>query len=110
MITRRSMFAAVLTASAAIGAHDVKADLPPKQLPGKIAFVRNGGIWQWAAGDASEILKADTISDPRWSPDGKSLIYVRNGNSFSDLYTYDTTTGIENALTTQSVTVRRWQH
>ena len=99
MITRRSILAAVMSAPAAMRALGVRAELQSKQLPGKIAFVRNGSIWQWAAGDASELLKADNISDPRWSPDGTSLIYVRSGNSFSDLYTFDTTTGIENALT-----------
>jgi Tol biopolymer transport system component len=73
--------------------------LQTAQLGGKIAYVRNGSIWQWSNGNAEEILSAENISDARWSPDGASLIYVRSDNSYSDLYTYSTTTGVETQLT-----------
>ena len=64
-------------------------DLQPAQIGGKIAYVRNGSVWQWSGGNAEEILEGDNISDARWSPDGSALLYVRTGNSFSDLYTYN---------------------
>ena len=68
-------------------------------VPGKILFVRDGSIWQWHGGEATRILEADNISDPRWSPEGDRIVYVRNGNSFSDLYLLELTTNIETRLT-----------
>ena len=76
-----------------------RAAIDPKQLPGSIAFVRNGSIWLWSGGSATELLASNNISDPRWSPDGTTLLYVRTENSYSDLYTYDTTSGLETQLT-----------
>jgi Tol biopolymer transport system component len=76
-----------------------RAAIDPKQLPGKIAFVRNGSIWVWSGGSAREALSADNISDPRWSPDGAQLLYVRMQNSYSDLYTYELETDQETQLT-----------
>jgi Tol biopolymer transport system component len=100
--SRRSLFRASLGSSllaAGLHAGSARAAIDPKQLPGKIAFVRNGSIWVWTAGSASELLTADNISDPRWSPDGTMLLYVRMQNSYSDLYTYDLENGLETQLT-----------
>jgi TolB protein len=69
------------------------------EVPGKILFVRDGSIWQWLGVEATRILEADNISDPRWSPEGNRILFVRNGNSFSDLYLLDLTTNVETRLT-----------
>lgn len=61
--------------------------------PGRIAFVRRGDIWVWEGGESTQLLSDGAASDPRWSPDGTLVLFVRNGNSFSDLMLYETTTG-----------------
>jgi Tol biopolymer transport system component len=99
--SRRAVLTSVLGGAFATGAASwtVRAQVDPRQLPGKIAFVRNGGVWVWEGGNAGELITADNISDPRWSPDGSRLIYVRMQNSFSDLYLFDLTNGVETQLT-----------
>lgn len=100
--TRRALMGFALSSSSVLAGamrQNAHAAIDPKQLPGKIAFVRNGSIWVWSGGDASELLQADNISDPRWSPDGATLLYVRMQNSYSDLYTFDTVTGMETQIT-----------
>ena len=69
------------------------------QIPGKIAFTRDGNIWVWEGGLAREVVSGGNISDPRWSPDGKRMLYVRMQNSYSDLYTYDIDSAVETQLT-----------
>jgi Tol biopolymer transport system component len=84
--SRRSLLAA--TGIAAIGValvgseHSRAADNPP----GKIAFSRNGNLWTWENGETSELLNDGAASQPRWSPDGSQYVFVREGESFSDLY------------------------
>jgi dipeptidyl aminopeptidase/acylaminoacyl peptidase len=100
--SRRSLIRASLSSSviaAGLVRESARAEIDPKQLPGKIAFVRGGSIWVWSGGGASELLSADNISDPRWNPDGTMLLYVRMQNSYSDLYTYDLETGLETQIT-----------
>src|SRR6476469_5366058 len=71
----------------------------PATIARQNCLTRNGSIWVWTGGTASEVLTADNISDPRWSPDGNQLLYVRLQNSFSDLYMYDLSTGAETQIT-----------
>lgn len=97
--SRRHLIGAAGLTIPAIGARKSRAQVSPAQVPGKIAFVRNGSVWVWTAGGASEVISADNISDPRWSPDGSSLLYVRTYNSYSDLYVYDLVTATETQLT-----------
>ena len=100
--SRRSVVQAALgsgVVAACLARRSVNAAIDPRQLPGKIAFTRNGSIWIWSGGTANEVLTADNISDPRWSPDGNRLLYVRMQNSFSDLYMYDLSTGAETQIT-----------
>ena len=101
-ISRRA-FAKLVPATAALFASGRvvvgAAQTQSGPLPGKIAFIRKGNIWSWSGGEAREVLTGGNISDPRWSPDGESLIYVKTGNSFSDLYTYNTFSTIETQLT-----------
>jgi TolB protein len=95
--SRRSVLASAATLPAVLMRRQSNAQTAV--VPGKILFVRDGSIWQWQGGEATRILEADNISDPRWSPEGNRILYVRNGNSFSDLYLLDLTTNIETRLT-----------
>jgi Tol biopolymer transport system component len=67
--------------------------------PGRIAFVRKGDIWIWQKGDAHRAIADGAASDPRWSPSGRFLLFVRSGDSFSDLILYDFDSGSEQQLT-----------
>lgn len=70
-------------------------DLPP----GRIAFVRKGDIWVWHDGKSERVIKDGAASDPRWSPSGRFLLFVRTGDSYSDLILHDFQDGTETRLT-----------
>lgn len=98
--TRRALLSIAAVAGLPVSARATSARFQlATTFSGKITYTRNTSIWAWENGQTSEILNGDNISDPRWSPDGSSLIYVRTGNSFSDLYTYSLTSGAETQLT-----------
>jgi Tol biopolymer transport system component len=67
--------------------------------PGRIAFVRKGDIWVWHDGKAERIVKDGAASDPRWSPTGRFLLFVRSGDSYSDLILDDLQTSTQTQLT-----------
>ena len=69
------------------------------EVPGRIAFIRDGGIWVWENGDATRLLKQDGVGDARWSPDGESLLFVDEGNSYSDLALLNVQTGLPTKVT-----------
>ena len=71
-------------------------DDPP---PGRIAFVRKGDIWVWKGGETERLVKDGAASDPRWSPTGRFILYVRAGVSYSDLIMRDLEDGTEQQLT-----------
>jgi Tol biopolymer transport system component len=54
--------------------------------PGAILFARSGNIWRWRNGDTAVLFEDGAASEPRWSPDGGQVLFVRTGFSFSDLY------------------------
>jgi Tol biopolymer transport system component len=76
----------------AVGGQD---ELPP----GRIAFVRRGDVWVWQNGESYRAIEDGAASDPRWSPSGRFMLYVRSGDSFSNLILYDFNSGIESQLT-----------
>lgn len=53
---------------------------------GRLLFVRGGNVWQWAGGQETQLTKAGADSQPRWSPDGSAFLFVRAGQSFTDLW------------------------
>lgn len=67
--------------------------------PGRIAFVRAGDVWVWQNGDSSRLVEDGHLSDPRWSPSATRMLYVRSGDSYSDLILRDFDTGSEQQLT-----------
>jgi Tol biopolymer transport system component len=52
---------------------------------GRILFVRDGDVWLWHDGDAAVLFAHGAASDPRWSPDASQVLYVQNGDGYSDL-------------------------
>jgi len=68
-------------------------------VPGRIAFVRDGGIWVWENGETTRLLEQEGVSDARWSPDGQSLLFVEAGNSYSDLALLNAQTGVPTLIT-----------
>jgi Tol biopolymer transport system component len=45
------------------------------------------------------LFEEGNASDPRWSPSGNELIFIRTGDSYSDLIFRNLTTGVETTLT-----------
>jgi Tol biopolymer transport system component len=56
--------------------------------PGRILFTRKGSIWMWTNNKTNKVLQHGSASDPRWSPDGSSVLFVESGNSYSNLMLY----------------------
>lgn len=71
----------------------------PGQAGGRLLFIRGGNIWVWENGQANQLTTEGNYRQPRWSPDGTQIIYVRTGNSFSDLWLADAGGGGARALT-----------
>lgn len=68
-------------------------------VPGRLLFVRNGDVWVWSAGDAKRLIQDGRASDPHWSPDGSQILFVRSGNSYSDLVIYRADSGASTPIT-----------
>jgi Tol biopolymer transport system component len=89
MISRRTFAKGAAGATILAAGHQFRT-LPSARAqqapPGKIAFGRSGDIWRWQNGETANIFEDGAASDPRWSPQGSDLLYVRTGDSFSDLH------------------------
>ncbi len=66
---------------------------PPAKVPGqpagKLLFVRGGNLWQWQNGQETQLTETCGCKQPRWSPTGDALLYIKVGESFADLYWAD---------------------
>jgi TolB protein len=93
-ITRRDLVA--LAIAGAVVPFRARAQENP---PGKIVFARGGDLYVWENGDTNRILEDGAASEPRWSPTGQFLIFVRSGEAFSNLILRDLETGEESQLT-----------
>jgi TolB protein len=91
LIVALALVADVLAVSTSRG----QDDLPP----GRIAFVRKGDIWVWKNGESTRIIEDGNASDPRWSPSGRFVLFVRSGDSYSDLILYDLEQSTEQQVT-----------
>lgn len=58
---------------------------------GRILFAENGDIYLWD-GSIHQITHVGDASFPSWSSDGNRFVFVRTGDSFSDLYSYNMAT------------------
>ena len=68
-------------------------------VPGRLLFVRDTGIWVWQGGKVSRVLDERNVHDARWSPDASQIMYVQGGNSYSDLIVLDVATATRTAVT-----------
>lgn len=88
----------------------IQPQVPPTQLfggtqavpAGRILVVRDGALWIWEKGHATEIGVGWTWYQPRWSPDGSSFAFVTRAANFSDIFVQDASTGVQTQLTRSS--------
>jgi Tol biopolymer transport system component len=101
MINRRTLLKGAAAIPAAVTTHSTTSKpVSAQQMPpGKILFGRNGNIWTWRNGETSALFEPGNASDPRWSPSGNEILFVRTGDSFSDLILRFLPGGEEVALT-----------
>jgi Tol biopolymer transport system component len=99
VITRRQVLAASAGALAAGSARGDRRASAQQIPPGRILFVRNGDVWVWSLGGSEALLEDGQASDPRWSPDGTQMLFVRAGEGFSDLWLRTVGDGSEVRLT-----------
>ena len=96
---RRRTFVASLLAPVAAPLFGARGRAADSDVPGRIAFVRDAGIWVWENGEITRLLEQEGVSDARWSPDGESILFVESGNSYSDLALLTMQTGVATLLT-----------
>jgi TolB protein len=80
--------------SACMSAADPDVAAPPSNvrgeaLPGRLLFVTSAGIWQWQGREARLFMRGTDLLQPRFSPDGTQIVYVRRSLSASDLLIAD---------------------
>jgi TolB protein len=97
-VTRSGLIVAFICL-ATIGSLTTAASAQTPPPPGRIAFVRDGSVWIWENGNQERLFQDGAVSDPRWSPGGDRLLFVRSGNSYSDLIVRDLATQTEEPLT-----------
>lgn len=56
---------------------------------GQMLYVRGGDIYQWTPQGETKLIADGNAQDPRWSPDGLSVLYVQDGGSYSNLVLFD---------------------
>ena len=61
----------------------------PGRPEGRMLYVRGGNVWAWSNGQEFQLTKEGVFSQPRWSPSGNNMLYVRRGDSYADLYVAD---------------------
>lgn len=66
---------------------------------GRLLFVRGGNLWVWSGGQETRLTDDGGISQPRWSPDGSAMVFIRSGDSFGDLWLADAAGGGQRPLT-----------
>lgn len=74
---------------------------------GMMLFVRNGDIYHWTPQGETKLIADGNAQDPRWSPDGLSVLYVQNGGSYSNLVLFDLPTQQAHRLTDNESTAEK---
>lgn len=101
MISRRRFTAGAIAGLGITALPGARLTLSQRSEPaGKIAFVDVGDVWQWSSEDGTgRVVEDGNAMDPTWDPTGHSLLYARNGGSYSDLIMVNTRTGSRSRLT-----------
>lgn len=101
MISRRQFTAGAISVLGAVSLPDMRvASAQLNEPSGKIAFIENGDVWQWSSEDGTNrVVEDGDAMDPTWDPNGNSLLYARDGGSFSNLIMVNTRTGSRSRLT-----------
>lgn len=72
----------------------------------KLVFITHGELFAGSVKDGGDALRltnsVDEESQPMWSPDSKSIVYVRSADGQSSLYQYDFANRMSKRLTTGS--------
>ena len=58
--------------------------VPP--VEGKLAYVREGDVWLWQAGEARQLTTGGTWRQPALSADGAEIAYVNRERNFADVF------------------------
>lgn len=57
-------------------------------VPGQVLYVHDGQIYLWWRGESKKLTVDARNNGPTWLPDGRSFIFARWSQGFSDLYRY----------------------
>jgi TolB protein len=71
----------------------------PGRPEGRLLYIRGGNVWAWSNGQEFQLTQEGNYSQPRWSPSGNNMLYVRRGDSYADLYVADSAGRTPRALT-----------
>ncbi len=101
-INRRMLIAGVAAGIATPGLANAQ-----QNVFGKIAFIKDGHIMQWTPEGVTTLREDGNAMAPTWQPNSNMLMYVRAGESFSNLITLDTESGRTRRLTSSESTLQR---
>lgn len=66
---------------------------------GRLLFIQSGNLFLYQQQTAQQLTDDGLTRDPRWSPDGSRIVYVRRAESHSDLYLLDARGGLPTQIT-----------
>lgn len=61
----------------------------PGQTAGRLLFIRGGNLWVWQNNAERQLTETCGCKQPRWSPAGDALLYIKVGDSFGELFWAD---------------------
>lgn len=100
MINRRRLLLSCTGAVALPMLRDRLVGAQNQDPEGRIAFIRDGDVWEWSSESGTNRLVEDgRAMDPTWDPTGRLLLYSRDGGSYSDLILANPKTGNLKRLT-----------
>lgn len=79
----------IITAGASALLYPAVSRAQGARLNGRIAFVKEGDIYQWSADGVAEVKVDGAAKSPTWNPGTNEMMYVRDGGSFSNLIVLD---------------------
>lgn len=76
---RRLLIGLLLLAVPLAGCSPATPSAAAEPAPMRIAFVRQGDLWLWEDGVERRLTEGTGVHDPRFSPDGRFLVYWQDG-------------------------------